>query len=463
MSELIGTTEIPSFKGQVVTSQDSDFDTARKVWNGVIDHCPAVIARCRDAEDVAAALAFARDRGLDVSVRGGGHNFAGNACWPDSLVIDLGALNQVRVDPEARTARCGGGARLGELDAATAEHALATPAGTISNTGVGGLTLGGGFGWLTHDHGLTVDNLLSALMVLADGSIVEASPDSEADLFWAIRGGGGNFGVVTEFTFQLHPVGPMVRMALLFWALPQGTEALAVMRDTVADLPPGMGALLGIGLNAPPAPFVPAEHHFAPGYALILAGFGAAEEHEAVVAAARDALPPLFEFATPMPYPALQSMLDESAPPGILAYERALYVDDLSADVIGVMTEFSGRKSSPMSFSPAFRMDGAYSAVPDDATAFGGARRPAYTVNLACVAPTPELWEADTAWVKDYWTALRPFARSEGSYVNFMVEADQERIVAAYGPDKYQRLAKIKAQYDPENMFRHNANIKPAH
>ncbi|NUP51758.1 MAG: FAD-binding oxidoreductase [Catenulispora sp.] len=461
MSDLIGT-EIPLFKGRVVTSQDADFDTARKVWNGVIDHCPAVIAECRDAEDVAAALAHARDRDLEVSVRGGAHNFGGNACWPDSLVVDLRAMNRVSVDPAARVARCGGGALLRELDAATQEHGLATPAGTISNTGVGGLTLGGGFGWLTHDHGMTIDNLLSAHMVLADGSSVEVSPQENADLFWAIRGGGGNFGVVTEFRFALHPVGPMVHMGLLFWALPQGAEALAVMRDTVDALPPGFGGLLAIGLNAPPAPFVPQEHHFTPGYALILAGFGTAEEHAAVVDAARAKLAPLFDFVTPMPYTALQQMLDEAAPPGILAYERALYLNSLSEDVIAVMAEYSGRKSSPMSFSPAFRMDGAYSAVPEDATAFGGSRQPGYTVNLACVAPTPELWEADRAWVREYWSALVPYARGEGSYVNFMVEADQRRILAAYGPEKYQRLAKIKAQYDPENLFRHNANIKPA-
>jgi FAD/FMN-containing dehydrogenase len=400
--------------------------------------------------------------GLVVSGGARGHNFAGNAVWPESLVVDLRPMDQVVADPEARVARCGGGALLGQLDTATQEHGLAIPSGTISHTGVGGLTLGGGFGWLTHDHGMSIDNLLSAQVVLADGSVVEASPDTEADLFWAIRGGGGNFGVVTEFRFGLHPVGPMVHMALLFWPLAQGAEALRVMHETIGALPERMGGLLAIGMNAPPAPFVPPEHHFAPGYALVLAGFGSTEEHAAVVDAARAELAPLFEFVTPMPYTALQSMMDESAPPGILAYERALYLDDLTDDVLAVMAEFSGRKSSPMSFSVTFRMDGAFSAVADDATAFGGSRQPGYTVNFACIAPEPELLVADTAWVKEYWEALRPFARDSGSYVNFMVEPDQERIVAAYGAEKYQRLAKIKAQYDPENVFRHNANIKPA-
>jgi FAD/FMN-containing dehydrogenase len=461
MSDVIKA-EIPWFQGRGITHDDADYDSARKVWNGAVDHRPAVIAQCRSAGDVAAALAFARARDLEVSVRGGAHSHAGNAVWPGALTVDLREMNDVVVDPATRVARCQGGALLGRLDAATQEYGLAVPSGTISHTGVGGLTLGGGFGWLTHDHGLSIDNLLSAQVVLADGSIVEASPEQNVDLFWAIRGGGGNFGVVTEFRFALHPVGPLVNLGLLFWALPQGDEALPVMRDAITNLPPGMGGLLGIGLPAPPAPFVPEKYHFASGYALMLAGFGSPGEHAAFVDSVREKLPPLFDFATPLPYTALQSMFDDAAPQGILAYERALFMDDLTDDVIKVMTEFSGTKNSPTSFSPTFHNDGAYSAVADDATAFGGQRRPSFVVNLSCVARTPDLLEADTAWVKEYWEALRPFARDAGSYVNFIVEADQKRVVAAYGAEKYQRLAKIKGRYDPQNVFRHNANIKPA-
>ena len=453
---------IPNFSGQIVTAADTDYDDVRKVWNGAIDHRPALVARCHSAEDVAAALRAARARSLEVSVRGGGHNFAGNAVWTDSLTVDLRGLAAVRVDPVTRTAYCQGGALLADLDAATQEHGLAVPAGTISHTGVGGLTLGGGFGWLTHDHGLSIDNLRSAEVVLADGRIVEASPDSHPDLFWAIRGAGSNFGVVTEFRFALHPVGQMVQMALLFWPLTQGSEALETIRDTLVGLPAGFGGLAAVGLNAPPAPFVPEQYHLAPGHALIVAGFGTAEEHAALVDSVRTKLPPLFEFATPMPYTALQSILDDAAPPGILAYERSVYLDDLTGDAIKVMADFSAMKNSPMSFSPVFAIDGAYATVPDSATAFGGSRRPGFVVNLACVAPTPELLRADTAWVKEYWEALLPFARGTGSYVNFMVEPDQERIVAAYGAEKYRRLAAIKAEYDPENVFRHNANIRPA-
>ncbi|MEY9934583.1 FAD/FMN-containing dehydrogenase [Catenulispora sp. GP43] len=463
MSGHIGGT-YPNFSGRVVTEADPDpdYDSVRMVWNGAIDHRPAAVAQCQNAQDVAAALIAARIRGLDVSVRGGGHNFAGNAVWPDALTVDLRAMSAVRVDPVTRTAYCQGGALLSDLDTATQNLGLAVPAGTVSHTGVGGLTLGGGFGWLTREHGLSIDNLRSAEVVLADGRIVEACADSHPDLYWAIRGGGGNFGVVTEFRFDLHPVGPIVQVGLLFWPLSQGTEALRTMRETLESLPAGFAAMLGIGMNAPPAPFVPERFHLAPGHALIIVGFGAPDVHEKVVAGVREQLPPLFDLVTPMPYTALQSLLDDAAPPGILAYERALYLDALTDDAIEVMKEFSGRKSSPMSFAPVFTLDGAYTAVDDDATAFSGLRRPTYAVNFACIAPAPELLAADIEWVKEYWQALLPFSRGAGSYVNFMVEPDQERVVAAYGADKYRRLAAIKREYDPENLFRHNANIKPA-
>jgi FAD/FMN-containing dehydrogenase len=453
---------IPGFQGRVITPGDADYDTARKVWNGAIDHRPAVIAQCLGAQDVAAALGYARSAGLEVSVRGGAHNFAGNAVWPGALTIDLSAMARVDVNPGERRVRCEGGALLSGLDAATQEYGLAVPSGTISHTGVGGLTLGGGFGWLTRDHGLSVDNLESVRMVLADGRIVDASEESHPDLFWAVRGGGGNFGVVAEFTFRAHPVGPLVNMGMLFWPIDQGTEALRLIRDVLAKLPAGNNALVGVAMNAPPAPFVPEQYHFAPGHALILVGFGEPEAHAAVVDEVKAGLAPLFDFVTPMPYTALQQMLDDAAPPGILAYERALYLDDLTDEVIAVITDFAPRKSSPMSFAPAFHLDGAFAEVDEAATAFGGGRRSCYVLNTACIAPSPDLLEADTAWARAFWEALVPHARDTGSYVNFMVEEDQERILAAYGPEKYRRLAAIKAEYDPENVFSHNANIKPA-
>jgi hypothetical protein len=251
-------------------------------------------------------------------------------------------------------------------------------------------------------------------------------------------------------------------MGLFFWPLDQGTEALRLVRDVEPTLPARTGTLLAAGLSAPPAPFVPEQYHFAPGHALIVAGFGTAADHAAVLDPIRAALPPLFEFVSPMPFTALQSMLDDAAPPGILAYEKALYLDDLTDDAVSVMVEFSRMKSSPLSFAPIFRVDGAYSEVADEATAFGGARRDGYVVNMACVAPSPELLDADTTWACSYWDALLPFSRGAGSYVNFMVEDDQDRVRAAYGEAKYKRLAQTKAEYDPENTFRHNANIRPA-
>src|SRR5215469_4103811 len=259
--------------GPVIVAENSDFDDARRVFNAGIDRYPAAIARCESAADVAAAVAFARAQGLEVCVRGGAHNTAGTAVCNDGLMIDLSLLNEVRVDPDAGRARVGGGALLADLDAATQVHGLAVPAGLISHTGVGGLTLGGGMGWLTRKFGLSIDNLISAEVVTADGRVLRAAADEHPDLFWAIRGGGGNFGVVTNFEFQLHEVGPEVRFALFFWGLDQGAEALRLARDVTAALPEDINAVVA-AVNAPSAPFVPPKHRLAPGYALIVAGFG---------------------------------------------------------------------------------------------------------------------------------------------------------------------------------------------
>ena len=279
----------------------------------------------------------------------------GAAVGDGGLTIDLSSMCRVVVDPDARTARVGGGATLAELDAATQAHGLATTGGTVSHTGIGGLTLGGGFGWLTHQFGLSCDNLLSAQVVTATGEVLRASAAEHPDLFWALRGGGGNFGVVTEFEFQLHPVGPQAQLGLFFWDLEDGEAALALAQQVTAGLPPRMGALIA-GLNAPPAPFVPEQHHFRPGYALIVAAFGADAEHARLADQIRSAVPPLFEFITPIPYTGLQQILDEAAPWGILAYEKSLYLDALSPEVISIITAQMARKQSPMSLLLAFPM-----------------------------------------------------------------------------------------------------------
>jgi FAD/FMN-containing dehydrogenase len=449
------------FAGRLITSSDTDFDTARSVWNGDIDRRPAVIARCAGPSDVGEAIRFARDAGLEISVRGGAHNFGGAAVATDGMMIDLSGIRGVAVDPATMRAHCGGGATMADLDAATQEHGLAVPAGTISHTGVGGLTLGGGFGWLTNRHGLACDNVLSADVVTADGEVRHASADEHPDLYWAIRGGGGNFGVVTDFEFQLFPVGPMVQLSLFFWGLDQGVDAMRVARDVTTDLPRDLGSLL-VGLNAPPAPFVPEQHHFAPGYALMVAGFGDPAVHAALVRRVRDLLPPAFDLVTDLPYVELQRMIDDSAPWGIRAYEKAVYLDSVTDDVISVVAEYLPRKASPMSIMPMFTLGGAFRDMPDDATAFGGSRSTGAILNMSACAPDPELLATDRAWVRDFYDAVIPHAQGAGGYVNFMTDYDGDRVRAAYGPAKYDRLAAIKAVYDPENVFHLNPNVKPA-
>ncbi len=351
--------------GAVLLPGDEGYDEARSVWNGDIDRRPAVIARCTGPDDVAAALRYAQDAGLEVAVRGGGHGYWGAAVPEGGVMIDLSPIDHVVVDPDARRARVGGGATLGQLDAATQAHGLAVPAGTVSHTGVGGLTLGGGFGWLTPLHGFTIDNLQSAQVVLADGSVVLASATEHPDLFWGLRGGGGNFGVVTEFEFRLHEVGPIVQFALLAVEQDRAAHALRAARD-VAD---GLDRTLSPGIacvSAPPAPFVPAEHHFAPVVALILIGFGDPEEHAAAVAAAKEALQPLFEVVTPMPYVALQQMLDEGVPWGIRSYTKGLYLDELPDTAIDTLAAQLPGRRSPMSEVLIFPLGGAIADVGDD-------------------------------------------------------------------------------------------------
>jgi FAD/FMN-containing dehydrogenase len=449
------------FSGRVITAGDGDYDQARSVWNGAIDAHPAVIARCAGTGDVAAAVGFAQAAGLEISVRGGAHNFGGAAVGDGGLTIDLSPLRQVLVDPDARTARAGGGATLADLDAATQVHGLATTGGTVSHTGIGGLTLGGGFGWLTPQYGLSCDNLLSAEVVTAAGQVLRASAEEHPDLYWALRGGGGNFGVVTEFEYRLHPVGPLAQLGLFFWDADDGDSALALAQQVTADLPPRMGALIA-GLNAPPAPFVPEQYHFRPGYALIVAAFGADAEHARLAGQIRSAVPPLFEFVTPIPYLALQQMLDEAAPWGILAYEKSLYLDALSPEVISILTAQMGHKQSPMSLLLAFPMGGAFCQVRDEDTAFGGSRAPGVIVNAIAVAPEPGLLAADRDWARQLWAGLLPHAPGLASYVNFMHDYDADRVRASYGPAKYQRLAQVKAAYDPGNVFHRNPNINPA-
>ncbi len=446
--------------GRVFTAADEGYEDvlSSAVWNGAIRRRPGAIAQPRTPAEVAEVLSVCRRHSADLTVRGGGHNFAGHAVADGEVMLDLRELDEIAIDAEARRVRCGAGTTWARLDAATAEHGLAVPGGFISHTGVAGLTLGGGMGWLTRWGGLSCDNLLSVELVTADGRVVTASAGENPDLFWALRGGGGNFGVATSFEFSAHPLNPMANLGLFFWRPQDAQGPLRLARDLIPDLPDELGGFIA-GLSAPPAPFVPAEHQGMPGFAVAIVNWGSPEEHAEVVAPLRE-MKPLFELVTPIPHVALQQMFDEGAPWGILGYEKAIYLETLTDSVVDILIERLPLKESPLSFMPIFALSGAYARVPEQETAFGGSRTVRWTVNLVAIDTDDEMLVHDRAWVRDFWAALRPHANGAGAYINFLADEDEDRVRAAYG-EKYERLAAIKAKWDPENVFHHNANIQP--
>jgi FAD/FMN-containing dehydrogenase len=374
-------------------------------------------------------------------------------------MIDLTPMKTVSVDADARRARCGGGTTWGELDAATQAHSLALPGGFISHTGVAGLTLGGGFGWLTRLAGLSSDNLVGAEVVTADGRVLHASDTDNPDLFWALRGGGGNFAVVTEFEFQLHPVGPMLQLGLFLFSPDQGGELFRFARHFVETLPEDCGVFLA-GLSTPPEPFVPEELHFSPAFALVVVGFGDEHNHAQLIEPIKQALTPVVELITPIPYVGLQQMFDAAAPWGMHSYEKAVYLAELSDGAIDTILEHQAKKMSPLSFVPIFPLGGAFRRAETDATAFGGSRDIGYVVNISGTALSPLDYDAERAWARAYWSDLVEHAVGVGSYVNFMTEYDEDRVRSSYG-SKYDRLQQIKTAYDPANVFHLNPNIKP--
>jgi FAD/FMN-containing dehydrogenase len=369
-------------------------------------------------------------------------------------------MNDVRVDPDARRAYVGAGASWAAVDAATAPHRLAAVGGMVSHTGVAGLTLTGGIGWLTSQHGLACDNLVAATLVTADGRTLTVTDETEPDLMWALRGAGTNFGIVTEFVLALHEVDPLANLGLFFWPVVDAAGPLAFAREYLFQLPQSMGALVA-ALSAPPEPFVPEQHQGAPGIAVIVASWGSAEEHAAAIAPLREQ-GPLFELVTPLPYVALQQMLDNAEPWGIHAYAKSLNFDDLPDEAIAILLDRLPRRRSRMSYVPMLTLRGRSSEVPDDATAWGSPRTARWAAALLGLAWDDEGYAADRAWVRELWQALRPYAANEGAYLNFESDTDQPRVRASYGEQKYRRLAALKARWDPDNMFHHNPNVAPA-
>lgn len=444
-------------RGEVITPGDSGFDEARKIWNGDIDRRPAVIARCTSVEDVQAALAFGRERGLRISVRSGGHSFPGLSVADGALMIDLRAMNKVSIDPDARLATVQGGAIWSEVDGPAQALNLAVTGGHVTHTGVAGLTLGGGIGHIMRKFGLAIDNLVSVEIVTADQRALRASATENEDLFWAVRGGGGNFGIATEFVFRLAPLGPTVLGGLAFWAPDQGPELMKRYRDFCRQCPDEVTTLF-VYMHAPPFDFVPEDVRLKPGYAVIVAGTDVALAERAV-RDLRSFGPPLFDVIGPMPYLALQGMFDAALPHGTRTYAKAHYIDELSDDIIRAIHSETPRMPPGRSQVFVIQMGGAVARVPEDATAFGG-RTVGFQALGMGIWDDPAAKDGVVTWVRGFWDALEPHAR--GAYVNLGDEQDEAALRKTYGPETFAKLQKIKAKYDPQNVFSLNQNIRPA-
>ena len=445
------------FHGEVIGPDHSSYDEARAVFNAMIDRRPGLIARCTGADDVVAALAFARRHELAVAVRGGGHSAAGQGVCDDGVLIDLVGMRQVEVDPQARRAVAGGGVLWGEFDAATQEHGLVAPGGRVTTTGVGGFTLGGGYAWISSKYGLALDALRSAEVVTADGQVLTASEDENPDLFWGIRGGGGNFGVVTRFEFELERLGPLVYAGLSLWPVERAAEVLRGWRDYVDGAPDELSTAAVI-ITAPPEDFVP--DHLKGQLAVGLGGCYVGDvEAGAEAFAPLKALEPEVDLIQPMPYTAFQAILDPSAPAGQRNYWRGEYMTELSDAAIDTFIENAPKPLvPPFSQMLFFRMGGAVSAVADDATAFSH-RDAEYLFHPIAVWQDPAMDEQVIGASRAFCDAMRPFTTG-AAYLNFTTDAD--RVRSAFGEEKYARLVELKDRYDPDNIFRLNQNIQPS-
>jgi FAD/FMN-containing dehydrogenase len=445
-----------ALRGELILPEDASYDEARAVWNGMIDRRPALIARCTGTSDVIAAIGFARSEGLDVAVRGGSHNVAGNATCDGGLVIDLSPMKGVRVDPEARTVRAQGGVTWGELDAETQAYGLATTGGLVTSTGVAGFTLGGGIGWLMRKYGLACDNLISADLITADGQTIRASESENSELLWGLRGGGGNFGVVTEFEFRLHPVS-QVYGGLLAWPADAGPEVLRFWREWIHDTPDELCTMAAF-LYAPPEPFVPEEVVGHPIFGLACFHLDPEGRAEDDLRPLRD-LGPAVDVVGPMPYSAIQGMFDAGVPRGMRNYWRSAYLDELSDGAIDAIVGAVPGIPHPLGQLHIHQMGGAMSRVPSGATAFGSRQSP-FLMNYIGLWEDPAQDEQHIGWAKAASDAVAPYGTGS-RYVNFLADEGEAGVASAYESETFARLRGLKAQYDPTNFFHLNQNIRP--
>jgi FAD/FMN-containing dehydrogenase len=459
-ASTFGVERLPArVRGPVIYPADPEYDAARAIWNGAIDRRPACIVRCAGVADVVAAVGFARERDLTVAVRAGGHGVGGHALCDGGLVIDLSPMKGIRVDPAAHTARAEAGVLWGELDRETQLHGLATVGGIVTHTGIAGLTLGGGIGWLMRKHGATVDNVLSADVVTAQGEVVTASEEENPDLFWAIRGGGGNFGIVTSFEYRLHPVGPIVLAGPVFHSLEDAPEVLRFYREFIAAAPDELTTIFELSV-APPAPFLPEEVHGTP---IVMVGAcyaGPPNDGAEVVRSLKQFGRPIVDLLEPKPYTALQSMFDPMVPHGWHRYWKSVELPPLTDDAIDTLVEHAAAQTSPKSYCIVFQLGGAMARVAEDETAFSQ-RDAAHNVNINAVWTDEDPGaERHIAWARDFFDAIQQHAGGR-VYVNFLGEEGGDRVRQAYGARNYERLVELKRAYDPTNFFRLNQNIQP--
>ena len=446
-------------RGRVFARADPDYDDAHKLYNGMIDKRPLAIARCADVADVVAAVNFARESKLVVAIRGGGHNGGGLASVDDGLVIDLSALKGIRVDAANKTVRVEAGCTAADVDHATHAYGLAVPFGIVASTGVAGLTLGGGIGYLTRKHGLTIDNLIEADVVLANGDIVTASKSKHADLYWALRGGGGNFGVVTSFLFQAHPV-KNVYAGPVFWDIKHARAVMQKYREFLPTAPEELGVFVGLKTVLPVEPF-PAEHRGKHACGIVACYNGPAAEGEKAMAKLLDGLPePMFNWLGEMPFPAMQSLFDAFYPKGLQWYWRGEFVKELTDAAIDAHVAQASKSRSARSMMHLYPIDGAVQRVGPSDTAWS-TRDATWCMVICGVDEDAQKAGELTRWTKDYWQAVQPFSKNGGGYVNFMMgDGDERRLRATYG-DNYDRLVALKGKYDPENFFSVNQNSRP--